>query len=143
MNWDLAKLMQERLAEINKIKKKAFLEDSDHILYLIKNVIVDYELKKARSLYIVFKSFKDLETYVNKSHPLQSTEADVDFFFIRTPDNEDDISKIKEFVSCSDGETITMMEFGGERKFFMNSGDLKVFIYGPTEIVKTHKPIVC
>ncbi len=145
MKFDLAKLMQERLAEINKINKKAFSEDSDHTLYLIKNIILNVKLKRSATLYIAFKSYEDLEKYVNDAHPLTTNESGVEFIGIRNPD--EDISKIKDFANCSEGETVKLIEYGGERRFFMNTrsehGKLKILIFDPKEIVNTYGPFSC
>lgn len=147
MKFNLAKLMQERLSEIDRIKKKAFSESSDHTLYLIKNVIINIKLKKSLSMYVVFKSFRDLEEYVNNAYHNWGG-MNIEFIGIGDPSREEDILKIKDFVNCSEGETIKLIEYGGEKRFFMNEdsssgGKLKILIFGPTEIVKAHGPIVC
>ena len=64
MRWDLAKLMQEKLAEINKIKKSAFLKDDksfnidlDNLLNLDKKYNEEEEENRNHTLYLIRLGF--------------------------------------------------------------------------------------
>ena len=169
MKWDLAKLMQEKLAEINKIKKEAFLKDEDsldvninldsllnlksdkedkekesnnHIVYLVKYSFHSYfnNIVRTGSWYVCFLSIDHLNKYIDGSSKQDKLK------FLALDDDslrDEDILRIKRFANCSEGDTLTMMEFGGDQKETYSEQGFYLLVHGPTEIIKIHDSIVC
>ena len=168
MKYDLAKLMYEALQR-NKIKKKSFLKSEDsldvdinlddllnlksdkedeekknnnHVVYLVKYSFYSYSNDSVRtgSWYVCFSSIDHLNKYIDDSGKQEKIK------FLALDDDslrDEDISKIKGFINCSEGDTLTMMEFGGEQKETYSKQGFYLLVHGPTEIVKVHEPIAC
>ncbi len=138
MKFDLPKLMQERLAEINKIRKKSFLKDEksydidsllnfdkkekeirEHSIYFGKTKITKLKDQEDKIIHTGFLSKEDLDIWADGNWDWESNYSPITLEGLSDLSKLNDaaINKIKDYVNCDDGDVISVSEYGDDPSF--------------------------